>query len=95
MSTKCTIGYGPKHHLYEECFDPDRVWLRLDNAVPDMTLVEGQVTVGIDIKIWREIVEAWMKSHWANHPERDYQRESAEAFEASNAWLESLITLKD
>ena len=80
MSTKCTIGYGDSHHLYEECFDPDRVYLRLEGNAAN-TEIEGVigdpspcVTVGIDITIWRRIVEAWLKSHWAQHPERDYDR---------------------
>jgi len=80
VSTKCTIGYGDSHHLYEECFDPDRIYLLLEGSAMTSQLEiardekEHRLTVGIDIAIWRQIVEAWLKSHWAQHPERDYDR---------------------
>ncbi len=76
MSTKCTIGHSESFHLYEECFDSDRVYLRLDGsdvvAQIDTRGKTTQVTVGIDVSVWRQITEAWQKSHWAQHPERDY-----------------------
>lgn len=78
MSTKCTIGYGDTHHLYEECFDPDKVWLRLDGKDFEAEVGTRQdtasVTVGIDVTVWRKIVEAWLQSHWARHPERDHEK---------------------
>ena len=77
MSTKCTIAHGTNFHFYEECFDPDRVYFRLEGAAATVELhVEDRrlVTVGIDIAIWRQIVEAWLKSYWGQHPEEDYDR---------------------
>lgn len=94
MSTKCTIGHSDAYHLYEECFDSDKVYLRLDGH--DMTAEIGSrlglpsVTVGIDVGIWRRIVESWLKSHWGQHPERDHQKEefNLEDMErAAESWL--------
>lgn len=80
MSTKCTIGHSDAFHLYEECFDSEKVWLRLDghDVVAEVDIDTRnkvqRVTVGIDVGIWRQIVESWLKSHWAQHPERDYAK---------------------
>ena len=30
MSTKCTIRYGKRWHLYQECFEDDVVYLELE-----------------------------------------------------------------
>lgn len=32
MSTKVTIRAGQHHHLYEECFDDQHVYLQLDHV---------------------------------------------------------------
>lgn len=95
MSTKCTIGHGNTYHLYEECFDSDQVWLQLDGHDFDVNVEMGtgnrrpSLTVGIDVGIWREIVEAWLKSNWGKHPERDYERE-----EVSLDGLKALVELR-
>ena len=41
MSTRCTIGYGEGYHLYEECFDQDKVWLELDVLMLEDVLDRG------------------------------------------------------
>jgi hypothetical protein len=93
LSTKCTIGHGKTHHLYEECFDPDRVYLRLEgdavNTEVDLRASNNRVTLGIDVGVWRQIVDAWVKSPWGQHPERDYEREplTEDHFEALDQLL--------
>lgn len=95
MSTKCTIGHSDAYHLYEECFDSDNVWLRLDGQdVKAEVEINSKnklqrVTLGIDVSLWREIVAAWVKSHWGQHPERDYEKEEVdlEAFENTLAQI--------
>jgi hypothetical protein len=78
MSTKCTLGHSDAYHLYEECFDSDKVYLRLDGNEMSVELDtrsnRKSVTVCIDVGIWREIVFSWLKSHWAQNPERDHAK---------------------
>lgn len=77
MSTRCTIGYGEGYHLYEECFDQDKVWLELEGKVSEIeysSIRDGCLVVGIDVTAWREIVKAWVESHWANNPDRDHKQ---------------------
>ena len=81
MSTRATIGFARGStasefaHLYEECFDTDHVWLEVTASDLSATMesYEGApvVTVGIDVRQWRALVEAWCASEWAKHPERD------------------------
>jgi len=81
VSTRATIGFArgdtPSEfaHLFEECFDTGRVWLEVTASDLNTTVevYEGSpmVTVGVDIRQWRELVEAWCASEWAQHPERD------------------------
>lgn len=76
MSTKVTLSHSDDYHLYAECFDNDNVYLRLDPGALSEFQTDGQnravsVTVGIPIKIWREIVSGWSESQWAKNPERD------------------------
>jgi hypothetical protein len=89
MSTRCTIGYGDYYHLYEECFDTDKVWLEIENKVSDVeyrSSPNGELIVGIDVTVWRKIVEAWLQSHWAKNPERDHQK-----IEIDAEYIEELI----
>lgn len=90
MSTKCTIGYGPNFHLYEECFDTDHVWLQLDGNAGQLEFNSNdkRIRVAIDITVWRKILESWEKCHWSKHPERDHSKE-----EIDENWLESLSDL--
>jgi hypothetical protein len=86
MSTRCTISYDSNdYHLYEECFDSDNVYLILDgrgwaaslaSAGVDWRKDEPQdrpsLSIRMDVKLWRKIVEGWLASDWAAHPERDH-----------------------
>lgn len=102
MSTRCTIAHSDDFHLYEECFEKDSVYLRLDDgdwaarletATIDWHDVERtrptlHVRIGIDL--WRQIVEGWVSSHWGRHPERDHEKPDFDP-EATNAWLSGLM----
>lgn len=56
MSTKCTIKYGNDFHFYNECFDEDNVYLRLDKA--DIEQYGETVTMIIPKAIWAIIRES-------------------------------------
>ncbi len=51
MSTKCSIAHGDEFHLYNECWEDDCVYLRL-NTLRGLTVEEGQVTLRIPIHVW-------------------------------------------
>ena len=88
MSTRCTIGYGDDYHLFEECFDTDKVWIEIGGNVSEVeynSALGGELVVGIDVTIWRKIVEDWLRSHWANHPTRDHEK-----IEIDTSYLEEL-----
>ena len=104
MSTRCTISYDANdYHLYEECFDSDNIYLNLDGEgwaaslalastdwrkdVPDD---RPSLSMRIDVKLWRKIVEGWMASDWAAHPERDNVKK-----EVDIEWLNSLFASKE
>jgi len=84
MSTRCTIAYSDDFHLYQECFEQDNVYLRLDDgdwaASLDTSAIDWRdgsksqptlhVRIGVDL--WRKIIEGWGASHWAQHPECDH-----------------------
>ena len=55
MSTKCSLAYGDSFHLYEECFDEDNVYLKLEGVEFEATA--ERVTVTIPIAIWETIRE--------------------------------------
>ena len=97
MSTRCTIGYGEGYHLYEECFDQDKVWLELEGKVSDIEYnshSDGCLIVGIDVTTWRAIVEAWLKSHWGGNPERDNKPPKID-IEYFNELMESIKKKKE
>ena len=54
--------------------------MRLDGSNFDVSfgantsLKDRTLTVVIDVAVWRQVVESWLKSHWAQHPERDYEK---------------------
>lgn len=79
MSTKCTLSYDDDFHLYEECFDTSNVYIRLDGSGWKTQLDvdrEGptSITLQIDVKLWRKIVEGWNGSHWGKNPQQDYEK---------------------
>lgn len=84
MSTRCTIGYGEKHHLFEEICDSKKIWIQLDSDSfeTEFRIYDGNnsLVVGIDVATWRKIVEAWNNSSWGKDPERDYSKTDEEEF---------------
>ena len=86
MSTRCTISYDDNHHLYQECFENDNVYLALDGAgwqagVTTATVdwrdgdsTRPQLCLQLDVTLWRKIVEGWTASQWAQHPEDDHKK---------------------
>ena len=75
MSTKASISHSDKHHFYEECLDNNNVYLEVNNP-PGVELSHRDLsgvtaTLIIPIEIWRQVVEDWINSYWAKHPERD------------------------
>ena len=105
MSTRCTIAHSNQFHLYQECFEQDNVYLRLDSGDWSASLetatidwrdgesVRPSLHLRVDVIIWRQIVEGWMRSHWAQHPEDDHKKVEIN-FESFNSWLEGLAAKK-
>jgi hypothetical protein len=54
MSTKCTIAYSDDFHLYNECWEDDCVYLKLEGN-PKFEVSPGSVTVRIPAHIWEVI----------------------------------------
>jgi len=85
MSTKITISYGPKFHLWEECFDRSNVYLKFEEN--QYSILKNNVTLQIPIEVWRAMLEDWSKRGWP-------KEEDGKELEISNNWLNSLeITL--
>jgi hypothetical protein len=58
MSTKASLCYGPKHHLYQEALDCDAVFLEIagcDFQASCLDAAAGEVTVRIPLAIWEHI----------------------------------------
>ena len=103
MSTRCTVSYSPDdYHLYEECFDPDSIYLQLGGPDWAASLSSANIdwrkgepenrpslSMRMDISLWRKIVEGWLASEWAQHPERDHLKK-----EVDIEWLSSLLSSK-
>ncbi len=51
MSTKSTIAYGEKFHLYTDCFDEEHVWLQLDQPI-EFEANQHAVTVRLPLALW-------------------------------------------
>lgn len=79
MSTKCTIGYdNDNFHLYEECFDRDKIYLELNNDCYEIvdffsSKDKKEFAIGIDVTIWRKIVDSWLNSHWGKNSSLDHK----------------------
>lgn len=50
MSTKIGIAHGKGFYLYKECFEDDRVYLRLEK--PQFEATPDDLTLSIPIEIW-------------------------------------------
>lgn len=53
MSTKATLAYGDKFHLYLECLDDENVYLELEAS--EYEAHPGSITVQIPLPIWEVI----------------------------------------
>jgi len=76
MSTKITVASEKGYHLYTECYDPARVWLRLDDD-PEFRLITEQagggggigsgpytsLTVAIPTRVWKRMVRIYARAH--------------------------------
>ena len=86
MSTRCTIAYDDNFHLYQECFENDNVYLRLDDgdwaASLDTSTIDWrdgvstrpQLHLKMSVTMWRKIIEGWAASEWAKNPELDNKK---------------------
>jgi len=102
MSTRCTIAYDDSFHLYQECFEQDNVYLRLDSGSWSASLgtsfidwrdgdsTHPQLHLKMDVTMWRKIVEGWTKSHWGQRHELDH-----EPFEINMEMVNKLVRKKE
>ncbi len=105
MSTKCTISYDSEYHLYQECFENDNVYLRLDAGDWDAVVSTADVDwhdgdsrrpsllLRVDVTMWRKIVEGWVSSSWAAHPEHDHEKLELD-LDATKKWIDALARQK-
>lgn len=59
MSTKSSISYGDKYHLYYEAFKDDHVCLELDDV--EYKATPATVMVAIPKKVFEEIIKDYLK----------------------------------
>jgi len=66
MSTKSTISFGDKFHLFEEAFDGEGVYLEIEDTsdcsfelwrMPDKQKLRA--VVRIPIRAWRKMIKDW------------------------------------
>ena len=93
MGTKSTISHNQNYHLYEEVFDSDNIYLRMDTK--DWSYDGRGVTIQIPIEEWRKMAEDWKNSYWALHPDKDHYRMTDEDFERGLQALEELVSKKE
>lgn len=84
MSTRCSLAYSDDFHLYQECFENDNVYLRLDSGKWSASLetdtidwrdgdfTRPQLHIKMDVTMWRQIVDGWLKSHWGQNSDLDH-----------------------
>lgn len=101
MSTKCSMAHGPDFHLYNESFDEEHVFLRLNNVEFEAT--GDGVTVKIPLHIW-EFLRSFPGADFsdASKTDADIRREAIEAVDdrlaavcaAKDSPAQSLIALE-
>ena len=86
MSTRCTLTYDDDFHLYQECFENDNVYLRLDSGDWSASLetatidwrdgdsTRPQLHIRMNVTMWRKIVEGWLETQWAQNPDQDHKK---------------------
>jgi hypothetical protein len=96
MSTRCTIGYDTENfHFYEESFDKDKVYLELNDdcfEVIDFFISKEkrEIAIGIDVTIWRKIVDSWLNSYWGKNSSLDHKEQEIDT-EYINKLVESSL----
>ena len=60
MSTKVSLSYGPKFHLYQEMFDCNNVYLQIDGH--EFEISNNRAMIQIPLEVWNKIVEEWPQS---------------------------------
>lgn len=98
MSTRCTISHDEDWHLYQECFEYDNVYLRLEGSDWAASLETQTIDwrdgesdrprlhLKIDVTTWRKIVEGWLDSQWGQSPEDDHRKVEIN-LDKTNRWL--------
>ena len=86
MSTRCTLTYDDDFHLYQECFENNNVYLRLDSGDWSASLetatidwrdgdsTRPQLHIRMNVTMWRKIVEGWLETQWAQNPDQDHKK---------------------
>ena len=86
MSTRCTLTYDDDFHLYQECFENDNIYLRLDSGDWSASLetatidwrdgdsTRPQLHIRMNVTMWRKIVEGWLETQWAQNPDQDHKK---------------------
>ena len=86
MSTRCSLAYSDDFHLYQECFENDNVYLRLDSGDWSASLetatidwrdgdsTRPQLHIRMNVTMWRKIVEGWEQTQWAQNPDQDHKK---------------------
>jgi len=84
MSTKSTISYDNRYHLYQEIFDVSNVYFQLDNC--NFEASRDSVMIQIPIDVWRKMIEDWAVKGW---PKEQDNKE----IEIASKWVESFEEL--
>ena len=79
MSTKCSISFGKDHHLYQESYEQDHVWIQL-NDVTEFKISKNELDdkiflrVAIPVAAWRQMTKDWAESSWCKNPDQGGRR---------------------
>jgi len=84
MSTKSTISYDNRYHLYQEIFDVSNVYFELDNC--NFEAARDSVMIQIPIDVWRKMIEDWAVKGW---PKEQDNKE----IQIASKWVESFEEL--
>jgi len=84
MSTKSTISYDNRYHLYQEIFDVSNVYFELDNC--NFEASRDSVMIQIPIDVWRKMIEDWAVKGW---PKEQDNKE----IQIASKWVESFEEL--
>jgi len=84
MSTKSTISYDNRYHLYQEIFDVSNVYFQLDNC--NFEASRDSVMIQIPIDVWRKMIEDWAVKGW---PKEQDNKE----IQIASKWVESFEEL--